>query len=269
MKPTLTLVGASLVSALPAVAHAMYDQRGPGSPTDLNAGGLAPPPTSPYESMPPPPSPTEQQLSRADREDSGRGLEFFWLNGEIGFEHLGLQTFSANDLVDAELVETTQTGLTYGAGLGVRLVFLTAGARFRLGSFSDWQLWTLNLELGLRMPMGMVEPYFTFGGGYASVGAFDSGSIGAQLTTAGADTTGFNLRGGFGLDVYLSEAFSLGGNLSGDLMFLSRPKVEPADIPGYDMLPPQEQQAVQDVYSNDGSSVGAGVTLTAVVGLHF
>lgn len=270
MKWALVLLGVVSLPALPSVARAMYDQQGASS-TDLNAGGLAPPSTSPYESMPEPPSPTERELSRADREDSGRGLEYFWLNGEVGVMHVGLQTFKAKQLVDAGLVASTQTGPVYGAGLGLRLLFLTAGARFRLGSFSDWQLWTLNLELGLHMPMGMVEPYFTFGGGYASIGAFNSDNIGSDLTSAGADITGFDLRGGFGVDIYLSEAFSVGGNLTGGAMFLSRPepKVDPSEISGYDMLSPEQQKSVDEVYANDGSAIGGALTLTAVVGLHF
>jgi hypothetical protein len=235
---------------------------------DLEAGGLAPP--EPLPASPPPPDPPrgpEDELRRADEEDSGRGLEFFWVNGELGFSHLGLQTFNANDLVDAEVVDSKQTGLTFGGGLGFRLIFLTLGARFRLGTFSQWQLWTLNAELGLRLPYGSVEPYFTFGGGYASIGSFDAGNIGSGLNSAGVDITGFNVRGGFGIDVYVSETFSIGGNFTTDVMFLQRPRVEEPDFVGN--LPPEQQEQAEEVYGRDGTSIGGGVTLMAVAGLHF
>jgi len=196
-------------------------------------------------------------LERADKEDSGRGLEWVWLNAEIGAQHLGLQTFKANQLVDAALVKTNQTGLLYGAGLGLRLLVFTFGARFRVGSFADWQLWTLNAEAGLHIPIGSVEPYFTLGGGYASLGSFSA----TAPASAKADVTGFNARLGFGVDVYLSNTFSVGGNLTGDLLFLSRPAVPNAKV----STSGNEAQ----VYAKDGSSIGAGASLTAVVGLHF
>jgi hypothetical protein len=195
----------------------------------------------------------EKELERADREDSGRGLEWVWVNAEIGGEHLGLQTLKANALVDPSVVKTTQTGLVYGAGLGVRLLVFTAGVRFRLGSFSDWQLWTLGAEGGLRIPLGSLEPYFTVGAGYASLGSFSTSAPAASK----ADAKGFNARLGAGIDYYLSSTFSLGANLSGDLLFLSRSGKASAS---------GEEAAV---YGKDGSSIGAGATLTAVVGLHF
>ena len=46
-------------------------------------------------------------LDKAEKEDAGRGLEFFWLNGEFGVEHLGLQTFSSDKLIDVDAVDTT------------------------------------------------------------------------------------------------------------------------------------------------------------------
>ncbi len=240
--------------ALPALAQT---QNG----SDLSAGGLAPPEAIESESdRQARESQTEAQLEKAEKEDSGRGLEFFWLNGEVGVEHLGLQTFKANDLVDADLVSTTQTGLVYGGGLGLRLVFLTLGARFRMGSFADYQLWTLNAEAGFRIPLGSIEPYFTFGGGYASLGSFDASSLGS----ANVGASGFDLRGGFGLDIYLTEMFSLGGNLTGDVLFLSRPKADNADL-----STTAGGTLAADVYGQDGSSIGAGATLTLVVGLHF
>ncbi|MBX3128313.1 MAG: hypothetical protein KF718_16435 [Polyangiaceae bacterium] len=256
---SLLVSSAALAQGYGQPGQQPYGQPQPGQP-GLSSGGLAPPSgtsQSDQNSMQ-----TQHELERADREDSGRGLEFFYINAEIGGEHLGLQTFKANNLVDAGVVKTSQTGLAMGAGLGVRLVFLTLGPRFRLASFEDWQLWTLNAELGIRIPLGNVEPYFTFGGGYASVGSFDSGNLGGNLNNDDVDITGYNLRGGFGIDLYLSPAFSIGANLTGEMLFLSRPGVDPSKLN-------TGTGSTDDVYAADGSSIGAGVTLTAVAGLHF
>jgi hypothetical protein len=260
------------LSVVPALALAQYAQPQPyGQPPPygqphgqppLQAGGLTPPSSQPYDPYAPQPSPTERQLERAEREDSGRGLEFFYINVEGGVEHLGLQTFRARNLVDAGTVETTQTGPVIGAGLGLRLVFLTLGPRFRIGLFPDWQLWTLNGELGLRIPIGNVEPYFTLGGGYASVGAFSKDNVGGGLNSDNVDITGYNVRGGFGLDLYLSDTFSIGANLTGEVLFLTRPGVDPSKLA-------TAGGTTSDVYRADGSSIGSGVTVTGVLGLHF
>jgi hypothetical protein len=265
MKPIAALLASALISAS-GLAQAQNDAADPA----LESGGLAPPPAVEGENQEQPPSATEQDLDRAEKEDSGRGLEFFWLNAEIGGEHLGLQTFKANDLVDAKLVASKETGMVYGAGLGLRLLVFTLGGRFRLAHFSNWDLWTLNGELGLHIPIGNVEPYFTFGGGYASLGSFGASNLGSGLNSAGVDVTGFNVRGGFGIDIYLSKRFSIGGNLTGDVLFLSRPKLSAEDaskISGD--LTPEQRQVAAEVYAKDGSSIGAGATLTFVAGLHF
>ena len=224
-------------------------------PSNLESGGLRPPDA--VDSTVPPPATNdaspEKELEKADQEDSGRGLEWVWLNAEIGGQHLGLQTFKGSSLVDPKLVKTTQTGLVYGAGIGVRLLVFTAGVRFRLGSFSEWQLWTLNAEGGLRIPLGSLEPYLTVGAGYASLGSFSS----KAPASSKADVKGFNARLGFGLDYYLTNTFSVGANFTGDVLFLSRSAQ--ANASGDEAA----------VYGKDGSSIGAGATLTAVAGLHF
>jgi hypothetical protein len=252
---TAALLGAAAAGAL--LLHAPGASAQSTEP-GLEAGGLAPPPAPAAEPTPEPPTP-EQQMAESDQEDSERGLEFFWLTGEIGMQHLGLQTFKANDLVDAEVVKTTQTGLAYGGALGIRLVFLTAGARFRLANFSGWQFWTLDAEAGLHIPLGMLEPYFTFGLGYASIGSFNAANI-AGSGVDGIDITGFNARAGFGIDYYLSETFSLGALLNGDVMFLQRPKLS---------VQAGGDPAAAEIYAKDGSSIGGGFSLTAVAGLHF
>ena len=148
---------------------------------------------------------------------------------------------------------------------GVRLIFLTAGARFRFASFSAFQMWTLNAEFGFRIPLGALEPYFTFGGGYASLGSFDKSTA---LTEAGIDpgklaAHGFDLRGGAGFDYYLGKTLSVGANLSGDLLFLSREKVSTAAVPA------AGSEKIAAVYAEDGKSIGGGVALTGLIGLHF
>ena len=237
--------------------------------SDLSSGGLAPPPAIDPSSTGYDATATEYQLDQADREDTGRGLEFFWINAEVGVQHLGLQTFHANRLVDAGMVSTTQTGLAAGAGLGVRLIFLTLGGRFRLATFSDYQLWTLNAELGMRIPLGRLEPYFSFAGGYASLGSFDASSFGAAFEQAGVDVRGFNVRGGVGLDYYVGKTFSIGGNLSGDLLFLTRPRVDEAKFEGAAGLDGENAELAAEVYGRDGSSIGGAATAMLVLGLHF
>jgi hypothetical protein len=256
---SLSLLAVLAGLCVPALAFAQQPAPAPAAPqSNLESGGLRPPEavdnTAPVDPTAPTP---EKELEKADQEDSGRGLEWIWLNAEVGGEHLGLQTLKANDLLDPKLVKTSQTGLVYGAGVGVRILVFTAGVRFRLGSFSEWQLWTLNLEGGLRIPIGSLEPYFTVGGGYASLGSFST----TAPASSKADVKGFNGRIGAGLDYYLSNTFSVGGNLTGDLLFLSRSKVADAGA--------STSGDEAAVYAKDGSSIGAGATLTAVVGLHF
>ncbi len=248
------------VSALASWSGPVWAQQATPTPSNLESGGLRPPEaidgTQPAPADPTAPAP-EKELEKADQEDAGRGLEWVWLNAEIGSQHLGLETFKGDKLVDPQLVKTTQTGLLYGAGAGVRILVFTVGARFRLGSFSDWQLWTLGLEGGFHIPIGRLEPHFTLGAGYASLGSFST----SAPASSKADVKGFNGRLGAGLDYYLSNTFSLGANFTGDVYFLSRSKVSGAagSTSGDEAT----------VYVKDGSSIGAGLTLTAVVGLHF
>lgn len=260
--------------ALTAWANQGYCQGAQPYPTNssgLEAGGLAPPGVganpgpSTYD---PNAASTEQKLREADEKDQGRGLEFVWLNAEAGYQLVGMQTFSKNNLVDAEFTKTSQQGLALGFGAGVRLIFLTLGGRFRLGTFDDWQLWTLNAEAGLHLPIGRVEPYFTLGGGYASIGSFDAKSTTVDLKGAGVNIHGWNTRVGFGVDVYVTNVVTIGANLTGEALFLKRLKTDvPPQLPaGTD---PALQQKVNAVYANDGTSIGAAMTATAVVGLHF
>jgi hypothetical protein len=230
----------------PQYGQPAYGQPQPAS--QVQAGGLAPPPSAPRD---PESWKTEQSLDTAEKKDAGRGLEWFWINAEAGFQHLGLQTFKDGGLVDGSKVPTTGTGPIFGGGLGLRLMFITIGPRFRYASLSRYALWTLDAEVAMRFPLGRLEPYVDLAGGYVRVDGFD-GDVGGT-TPADLRAGGVHVRGGGGLDYYLTPTFSVGANLSLDLYALSRSAVSGG----------------QGVYATDGSSIGTGLGLTAVAGLHF
>jgi hypothetical protein len=235
----------------------------PTSQPPMEAGGLAPPPSTSPES--PEVVQTEAKLDDAEHKDSGRGLEWIWLNGEFGFETLGLQTFHANQLVDAAIVHTSQTGLVYGAGLGVRLIFITLGARFRFGTFSAFDMWTLNGEAGLRIPLGKIEPHLSIGAGFASIGSFSSSDIGGVNGTQ-VDITGYDVRAGGGIDYYVTPIFSVGAAATFEILGLTRPGVTINDVQN---VQNGGTVAQGEVYKVSGSSLGSAFTGTLVLGLHF
>ncbi|MCA9630784.1 MAG: hypothetical protein KC766_24110 [Myxococcales bacterium] len=239
-----------------------YGQPGYGQPQQggLSSGGLQPPSGQTDSAA----QATEADLEKSEQEDSGRGLEFLYLNVEGGYAHIGLQTFKANDIVDAGTQKTTDSGYVLGVGAGLRLVFITIGPRFRLNKFSEYDMWTLNAELGIHIPLGNFEPYFTFGGGYASIGGFDSGNIGSQINSDDVQITGYDIRAGAGFDLYLSPAFSIGANLTGELLGLTRPGVSLNSSGSTTANGAQAQ-----VLEADGSSLGTSMALTGVLGLHF
>ena len=231
------------------------------APSNLQAGGLRPPEavdTTPPASETQGEAEVERELERADQEDAGKGLSFVWLNGEIGYELLALQALSGSELVDGELVEEQQSGLAYGAGLGVRIFVLTLGARFRYASTQDARRWSLNAEGGLRIPLGKLEVFAVAGGGYTSLGGFSSDGT-ASVDLSDMRISGFDLRVGGGLDYFVSSTFSLGASVNGEVTFLSRSALDVSGMPEGD----------QAVYASDESGIGAGVTALAVAGLHF
>lgn len=186
----------------------------------------------------------EKELDEADQEDSGRGLEFVWVNGEIGFQAIDLTALSGPLVAGG--VESGSSGLLYGGAIGMRVLYFTLGARFRAGALSSYDLWSLALEGGMRLPLGELEPFVTLGAGIAS-----ASNVRAATTNVTLDAFGFDLRAALGADYYLSDTFSVGAQTGGDFLFLSRKDTSAA------------------VAAGDDASVGAGFFLSAQVGLHF
>lgn len=242
---TLALVAACAIprEALAQVAPsapAAADQPAPTAPGfggDMTAGGLAPPP--PIDTGKPAESATERQLDEAKEKDSGRGLSWFWVDAQAGYQHVGLRTFSSADYIEG--FSTTANGGVIAPGLGARLLFFTVGARANFGFFESWDLFTVGGEIGMRIQKGRFEPHLDIGGGYAALGSFKE--------QRDAHINGFYVRIGGGLDYFVTPIVSVGGALNFELLHLGSPAI--------------------DSGLNVGSSNGLGVSVTGGAGLHF
>jgi hypothetical protein len=232
-----------------------------------------PPPMAPaapgYPGSPPPASlpntPVMPPASSDEAQDSGLGLEWVWLNAEVGAGYVNMQSFAASNLA---LQKTESGGPAFGVAAGVRLIFLTLGVRVRdilLASLGS--LWELSAEAALHTRIGHVDPYFGVRGGYNFVGSLGSDSV--QVASGGSPSDvsvhGFDVGPMVGIDIYLAKLVSIGADVDAQLLFLQRPK--PPLPPGVTemMLPAQYRQ----LYDNSGSSVGFGVTGAAHLGIHF
>jgi hypothetical protein len=239
----------------------------------MQAGGLVPPPpmdATAHEksTTPTPQEQTEKDLEEAEEKDSGRGLSFFWMNVEGGFQHVGLQTFNVDEEnFTAGFIESTATGGVIGAGLGLRLLFLTVGARGRIGLLDAWQLFSVGGEVGFHFPIGRIEPYFNLGGGYSAVGSFSSAVLGDDPAVS---IRGFYARAGAGLDVFLTSYISVGAAASVEFLAMTRPGLSPTEITTLQSQPSLDsvQRARADLLKFEGSGYGSAVTITGVVGLH-
>ena len=244
------------LSVLCAFSTSAFAQLVP--PPPMQSGGLAPPP--PGSGPPPPPqpqpSPTQMRLEESGERDSGRGLEFVYFAIDGGFEFAGLNSLHESGALLPGVEKSSSFGPLVGVGSGVRLLYFTLGPHFRFAHFSDWDLWTLNLDLGWHIPLGRLEPYAILGGGYAKLGHAADDLLGADR---GVSISGFNVRLGGGVDYYLTNVFSLGAMLDVELLRLSRSgvTVNPTDNPA------------ASVFKDDASSLGLTVTAGAVVGFHF
>lgn len=237
----------------------------------MNAGGLAPPapmtnaqPQPPTAEQAPPPTTLTSDLDESKEKDSGRGVSWFWIEVQGGYEHIGLQTFEVDggDL-SAGFTETTANGGVVSAGLGAQIIFLTLGVRGRLGFFPDWQAARIGGEVGFKIPVGFVEPRFDLGAGYAALTNLDG------VVPEAIGINGFYVRAGAGVDFYPVEILALGVVASFDFLGLSRSGLSPTEIAELRSSRPDVTEAQAQALALDGTGYGAGFALQGNVGLHF
>jgi hypothetical protein len=298
MKPAERAIVALSVLAGACVITSAAAQPAPGAPPDagappsgttpppassadsawggLNAGGLAPPPPMNGGTQPPNGAggagggaPTSADiradLDKSKDKDSGRGVSWFWVEAQGGFEHVGLQTFNVDEAsFNAGFVPTTASGGVLSAGIGAQLIFLTLGVRGRMGFFDAWQIGRIGGEIGLRIPLGFVEPRFELGGGYAALGSFDT------VVPDKISIEGGYARASAGVDFYPVKVLALGAEASFDFLALKRPGLSLADVQNLkDPSGNSLSDAQKTLLQAEGSGYGATFAIQGTVGLHF
>jgi hypothetical protein len=221
----------------------------------------------PDAAAPPPKSETEKELDEAEEEDSGRGLTWFWIDIAGGYQYVGLETFTVDEeALAVGFEESDASGGYIGAGLGLQLIFIRIGPRFRVGFFEEWQLYSIDGEVGFRIPLGPFEPHVEVAAGYSALGSFGGMLEGAPDAV---NIDGFNIRVGGGLDIFPgTEYFSIGGVFSWEFLAMTRPGVD-ADYVAELEASGQTDADTAALLRAEGSGYGTSVTIGARLGLHF
>jgi hypothetical protein len=217
----------------------------------------------------PPPAPTvvlqttETNKDSASRqlEDGGLGLEWLYLNADLGAAYTNLMSLRSSNW---QIADNTATGPAFGFGAGVRIVFLSAGIRVRDLQMSSFNMWETDLEAALHFRVWRIDGAIGARGGYAFLGQFSPDAIATATTMTASNVTvhGWNVGPTVDLDFYLSKLISIGVDANAEVLFLERP---PLPVPAGETVGP----ALASLYQDSGSSVGMGFVAMSHLGAHF
>ncbi|MBK6697797.1 MAG: hypothetical protein IPG50_37270 [Myxococcales bacterium] len=189
-------------------------------------------------------------------EDDGRvssTKSYFYANGGGGVSYVGLTTLNSSDLA---LGNAGGAGPAVDLGLGLRLVILTLGPRARYTVLPNFDMWQLNGEVALHIPVGRWDGFAGLHAGYSFVGNFSRSAFSdASSPTPSEDlrVRGWNAGLDLGLDYYLTRSFSIGGAGMGEVLFVRRPALATTNDPQFGVA---------------GGGVGLAASLALRAGLH-
>ncbi len=201
---------------------------------------------------------TSTDLRQSQNEDSGIGLEWVYINADIGGGFASLGALGQSNL---GLAKSSAAGMVWGVGAGARLLFLTLGARMRNYQLADFTLWTIGGEAAWHAKLGRWDPTVGLRASYGFLGSIDAEAFSTATSASQKDfqLRGLNLELMGGVDYYFNSYISVGAELGVGFWFLGRPK----------LTAPTGAAATDVLYASGGSTNGMSVAGTAHVGLHF
>ena len=175
-----------------------------------------------------------------------------YVSGNIAFARVDLGGISDNTSFD----KPAANGLLYGFSAGLRFHDLRVGAKWRVHSTTEFDMWSLGGEIGYGLHMRPLSPVFTATVAYVwdqkiERGVFSSSLPNGTVLAPDVDVNGLLV----GLDVcasyWLSSFLRVGPFIGTDFMFLSRNQ---APLPG-SIFPISDEFKNKPLYTESGSSI--------------
>lgn len=249
----------SLLTTAPALA-----QTGTGTGTGKTAPSTKPDakkePTKPAPVEPKPSTagsepkkdaPVDAEKTDEDKE-AKEATRAVFVSGDIAFARVDLGGISDNTSFD----KTGANGLLYGLAAGLRFRDLRIGARWRVHSTTEFDMWSVGGSLGYGLPWRPLSPVFTAIVGYVWDQKIERGTFSSSLPNGTVLAPDVDLNGLLvGLDVnasyWVSTFLRLGVFLGTDFMFLSRNQ---APLPS-SIFPISDEFKNKPLYTESGSSI--------------
>ena len=234
------------------------------SATESASGG---PPTVVFEATRPAPSrdrsprapspPAKAEPSEVAHMDGDPRHQVGWVDASIGPGYSTMASLNSNDL---SVQNTSGGGVVVGFGAGLRLSFLSVGARARLVALDNVNVWEINGETAFHVQIDTADLYLGLRGGYA-VGTIPNGGANG----GSGDVDGFNVGSMIGFDSYITSFLAWGLEVNPELLDVSRPPLPlPAGLSPANLTPAQ-----QSLYRESGLNIGLVFVGSVHVGLHF
>jgi hypothetical protein len=186
----------------------------------------------------------------ADDEEDEDSWGVFYLQALGGYSFANVVQFSQENFVP-EATELSGSGLFGGVGAGFRIYWITLGAQATLASYFGFELGTVGLDIGLHLPIPIVQPYLRVGFGYAWMGDADY----TDPMLSRTDVYGYAIDAGLGLDIKLARFLSLGAGFDAAFLNMTRQALTDGNVTGVDI-------------QEDGDAVGLQIRLHAQLTFH-
>ncbi len=179
---------------------------------------------------------------------------FVYVNGGVGASYMGLTTFNSSSLA---LGNAAGSGAVVDVGAGLRLVLFTFGPRVRYHALSTFDMWQVNLELALHVPVRHWDGYVGIHGGYSFVGKLTRAALSdasSPTPTEDLRVRGLDVGLQLGLDYCINRFVSLGAEVSGEVLYVRRPALATTKDAQFGIA---------------GGGLGFGATGAVHAGVHF
>jgi hypothetical protein len=184
-----------------------------------------------------------------EEKESSRAV---FVSGDLAFARVDLGGISDNLSFD----KPSANGLLYGLAAGLRFRDLRIGARWRVHSTTEFDMWSVGGSIGYGLPMRPLSPVFTAIVGYVwdqkiERGVFSSSLPNGTVLAPDVDLNGLLVGLDLNASYWLSTFARIGAFIGTDFMFLSRQK---AALPT-SIFPITDEFKNKPLYTESGSSI--------------